>query len=352
MKRSRIIRTYILQLRPNAGKAEAARHAIWWSTRLCLDYVQRLHHLPLTLSVSTRGRGKLDNSALKRARDLLRAGRAAQEVAGRRFKKPATVAVISDASIAPARHTDYPFWVKVSCGPHIPALPHRAFSRALREGGKLRPFCEIRYGRNGGLVARVFVQYERKTPTASRDYLGCDVGVNRAVSTSDGYTARSLRPIIERAREKQAEQRRQGLVRSSPRSAIKQRLDREARRIVTLAKRGNKCLVLERLKTLGNLKPSGKIGGWPRRHFGERVRQIAEVVGVAVVEVHPAYTSQACLRCGHVDRKNRRGIQFACLRCGYTVHADVGAARNLVRKARGTFVYPERQKGREYKHSR
>ena len=331
------VRSYTLSLYPNAGKAEAARYAIWWATRFCLDYVRQLYAEKPGAFVSTAGLGTLNNQAQKRARDILRAGRAAERATGEVFNAPATVAVCADAKITKARGTTFPLWVKVSCGPNIPALPHCAFSRALRAGAVLRPTCELRNGKHGGLVARVFVEYPKHEPAPARRMIGCDVGVNAGVARSDGYIGCSLRPIKDRTREKRAEQQRQHHRRSSARSALKQHLDREARRAVNVCLRTGSSLAIERLKTLGNLKPSGSIGGWARCHFGERARQIAEISNVAVVEVHPAYTSQTCLACDHVDRENRRGTAFRCTRCGAAGHADVLAARNVVRKALGSF---------------
>jgi len=51
---------------------------------------------------------------------------------------------------------------------------------------------------------------------------------------------------------------------------------------------------------------------------------------VLVVWVDPAYTSQTCSACGHVDRKSRiNQATFECCRCGFAGHADVNAAVNL-----------------------
>ncbi|MGW5782091.1 RNA-guided endonuclease InsQ/TnpB family protein [Streptomyces sp. NPDC003863] len=68
--------------------------------------------------------------------------------------------------------------------------------------------------------------------------------------------------------------------------------------------------------------------------FGEIRRQIeykALLYGATVTVVDPAYTSQTCNRCGHVDTKSRRTRdQFTCTRCG---HADIGAAINIKTRA-------------------
>ena len=49
-----------------------------------------------------------------------------------------------------------------------------------------------------------------------------------------------------------------------------------------------------------------------------------------LVRVNPAYTSQTCHRCGHVDAGNRPSQStFACTACGHADHADLNAARNI-----------------------
>ncbi len=58
----------------------------------------------------------------------------------------------------------------------------------------------------------------------------------------------------------------------------------------------------------------------------------AESAGRVVVEIDPRHTSQRCSRCGHVAAGNRvTQAQFRCLACRYESHADVNAARNILR---------------------
>ena len=46
--------------------------------------------------------------------------------------------------------------------------------------------------------------------------------------------------------------------------------------------------------------------------------------------IPPAYTSQRCPACGHVDAQSRKSqALFACTACGYAGNADVNAARNI-----------------------
>ena len=68
-----------------------------------------------------------------------------------------------------------------------------------------------------------------------------------------------------------------------------------------------------------------------RRVIEEKLKEF-ELIGIKVVRVNPAYTSQTCSECGFVSRKNRKGERFSCLQCGKKLHADVNGARNILLK--------------------
>ncbi|MBN4006251.1 transposase [Nostoc sp. LPT] len=59
----------------------------------------------------------------------------------------------------------------------------------------------------------------------------------------------------------------------------------------------------------------------------------ANVAGVSVVFVPPAYTSQTCSRCGHIHpikgKSYRNGKVFKCGHCGFEHDADINAALNI-----------------------
>ena len=56
--------------------------------------------------------------------------------------------------------------------------------------------------------------------------------------------------------------------------------------------------------------------------------------GGEVIAINPRHTSQTCPECGHVSSANRvQQALFSCVQCGYSYHADVVAARNIL--ARG-----------------
>ncbi len=56
----------------------------------------------------------------------------------------------------------------------------------------------------------------------------------------------------------------------------------------------------------------------------------AKLVGISVVRVSEAYTSQQCSCCGIIDKRNRcsRGL-YLCRSCGLRLNADHNAAINI-----------------------
>jgi transposase len=64
--------------------------------------------------------------------------------------------------------------------------------------------------------------------------------------------------------------------------------------------------------------------------WGKLVERLEDKAPGRVQKVPPAYTSQRCSACGHVDSKSRESqARFACTACGFACNADVNAARNI-----------------------
>ena len=100
-------------------------------------------------------------------------------------------------------------------------------------------------------------------------------------------------------------------------------LDDVYQKYTTRLVRENDLIVLENLR-LANMSRRYKT-------------KLAE--GVGMILVNPAYTSQTCSRCGHVDKKNRESqAVFVCKKCSYTANADVNAARNILERRLDTLA--------------
>ena len=78
---------------------------------------------------------------------------------------------------------------------------------------------------------------------------------------------------------------------------------------------------------------------WIARHWApgmllDAVRWQASQCGAELVLIDPAYTSQRCSTCGHIDRANRPkgkkgAAEFTCIACGHHENADKNASRNI-----------------------
>ena len=79
--------------------------------------------------------------------------------------------------------------------------------------------------------------------------------------------------------------------------------------------------------------------------WGQVVSRLEQKAPGRVEKISPAYTSQRCSACGHVDRQSRESqTRFRCTACGFACHADVNAAINIAAghavTARGGFGSP------------
>ena len=67
-----------------------------------------------------------------------------------------------------------------------------------------------------------------------------------------------------------------------------------------------------------------------RSGWGLLVRRLEDKAPGRVEKVNPAFTSQRCSACRHVDAKSRESqARFVCTACGFACNADVNAARNI-----------------------
>ena len=67
-----------------------------------------------------------------------------------------------------------------------------------------------------------------------------------------------------------------------------------------------------------------------RSGWGLLARRLEDKAPGRMEKIRPAFTSQRCSACGHVDAESRESqARFVCTACGFADHADVNAARNI-----------------------
>lgn len=334
-----VIRTYQLAIYPNAVKLDTARYT----------YERHLQHVNIwtgklffngNKAISTEGMGQLCNQAQHKARGIIRALTQAAKETGGKTNVPVVKQAGCPAKIQASETPEFDYWMTVENeferkgGIKIPCKSHKKLNGALRDGWVLNNVAEFFQDKNGKFYARVFVQKEVKKAEKKEASLGCDVGYRNAVIRSDRYIGQNISMVIKQERQKQASRQRNGLKVKRAlglKSRIKQVLDIEANAAVRRSCKASLNLVVESPKVLANLR-SGKLHGWARNYFANRCQVLGKEHEVFVWEINPAYTSQTCFKCGHVDKQSRVGVSFVCVSCGHSDHADINAARNIARK--------------------
>jgi len=181
-------------------------------------------------------------------------------------------------------------------------------------------------------------------------FLGVDLGIANIATTSDGDRTCGSRLNRYRKRQQRIRKRLQAKKTSSARRLLKRRRRKEARFATDVNHQISKTIVAEAERTGRGIavedltgirarvrlrKPQrATLHSWAFAQLGQFLTYKAQQAGVVVVQVDPAYTSQTCHMCGHVDKRNRRSqAVFHCGRCDFVGHADHNAALNIA--ARG-----------------
>lgn len=175
-------------------------------------------------------------------------------------------------------------------------------------------------------------------PKVSQDAekIGVDVGLNVLATTSQGDVyGTDVKPKFDKLYAKikraRANRQRQGLKHNSS------RLDRLESRLSGLVKtetgRISNKLIQKHPDTIFVMEDLNLSGCRGQKRFAYRALQQSLERKAVTEKVNPAYTSQECPSCGHVERGNRSGVRFKCRVCGRKAHADWVGARNILRRS-------------------
>ncbi|HGM3197827.1 TPA: RNA-guided endonuclease TnpB family protein [Clostridioides difficile] len=122
-----------------------------------------------------------------------------------------------------------------------------------------------------------------------------------------------------------------GSLREKEKSWVKTYNHALSKRVVEFAKK-NKCEYIHLEKLTKDGFGDRLLRNWSYYELQEMIKYKADRVGIKVKHVNPAYTSQTCSECGHVDKENRETqAKFKCLECGFEANADYNAARNIAK---------------------
>lgn len=184
------------------------------------------------------------------------------------------------------------------------------------------------------------------TPLDPGEFIGVDLGIVNIATTSDAKQFCGKAPEANRQRYLKL---RTALQKKGTKSA-KRHLQKIRKKESCFRKDANHCISKEIVETakdtargigledLNNIRERitvrksqrSQIASWSFYQLQQFIGYKAKRVGVPIIYVDPAYTSQECPECGHTTRSNRRTqSEFSCVSCGTIEHADVVGARNV-----------------------
>ena len=203
--------------------------------------------------------------------------------------------------------------------------------------------------RDGTFFLHVQIKRTAPVPYTPTDTLGVDLGRRRVAVDSDATVheaaevnaLRSHYPKVRRSlQRKGTKEAKRLLKRLSGRErrhmrAINHRISKQ---LVETAQTTGRQIALEDLTGIRQRtrvhKPQRYCHhSWSFYQLRQFVAYKAQVAGVPLVLVDPAYTSKTCHLCGHCG--HRSGLKFLCTTCG-VFDADVNGAKNIA--ARGARV--------------
>ena len=272
--------------------------------------------------------------------------------------------LLAENDVATLRHAEdtatFPFWLRVStltAGTRIdlPVTLAKYHLDQLRERDIDSDVSLLRR-ETGWWLQLSFHDQPAVTSDATSPAVGVDVGIANFITTSLGDQYGTFHGKLAKRHQRDREKRRRKAklraclkkkgVQKLP-SLTNKRLARHVRQEINRAvnefSRDYECFQVAyedlsvrtmRFKTrrMNASLYASNLGHLPKQlAWGARKR------GVRLTAINPAYTSQECPVCHHVARANRPNQQtFCCGACGYTAHADVVGASNILARLTDT----------------
>lgn len=181
------------------------------------------------------------------------------------------------------------------------------------------------------------------------EFIGVDFGQTDIAVLSDGtnYNSKQLKEVRKKYSKIRASVQSKGT--KGSKKLLKRLSGRERRfvsinnhtiskQIVAKAKTKNKGIAIEDLSKIRfTAKPKSKtqkteLNRWSFYQLRQFLTYKAQLNGIKLVVIPPAYTSQTCYVCNHIGTKEnsfRKGKKFACTNCGNIADADINAAHNI-----------------------
>lgn len=241
---------------------------------------------------------------------------------------------------------EYDMWIKLKClGKKlkivIPTKKHKHFNKLVAEDYNLSKSIVLCRESTGKYYVNVSFEKESVEKRVGRKVIGVDCGKRKLIATSNGHIyGEELDEVYGKLT-----RRKRG---SKNYKQTLQERDNIIGKVVNemMAVEQPDIIVLEALKNVkhGTRQTNSlsratmnQLQYWKYPKALDLIKRKCAERGISVVDVPPAYTSQTCSKCGHIEKANRVGSQFRCCSCGYELDADINAAINI--RNRGIYSF-------------
>ena len=204
--------------------------------------------------------------------------------------------------------------------------------------------------KNGVFYLMIIVELPDAEPIDVEGVIGVDLGIINIATTSGGkiYSGKKCNDVRMAFSKIKAALQKAGTWDAKKHlkkiSGKERRFKRDvnhciSKEIVNSAKDTNCSIALEDLtdireRTTVRKAQRDRHSKWAFSELRDFIEYKAKLLGVLVVLVDPAYTSQQCSVCGYTNRKNRKSqSDFVCCECGHAENADYNASKNIAFKA-------------------
>ncbi len=251
-------------------------------------------------------------------------------------------------SVEQSKNT-FDYWLKISTlergNPVL--IPIKSYDYFQLKDGKIKNAIQVTIRNNKaefGLMKDLPV-----VETTNTNVVGIDLGLVKLITASSGNNYGSafykkIKYYDELIQNKIKKMARTGIYTSPKllrlyqrvRDLIKNEVGRCLNRLIAIEK--PKVIVTENLKSMAFKAQQSKMSRRMKRiltnagfnQVERRLKNKCELLGIDIVKVNPAYTSQECSKCHCIDSNNRKTqSKFKCTRCGFESNADYNGSINI-----------------------
>jgi len=200
----------------------------------------------------------------------------------------------------------------------------------------------------GKYFITIACELEIKVKKSRRKAVGIDVGLNHAITTSDGKFFDSPKPLKSLTQKLVRVQRKfsRTELRSNNHEKVRIKLAQIHEKIFNIRNDWNHKVTTFIANTYGKIKVENlNIQNMLKNHklaksisdvaWGDLINKLTykvEQTGGEVIKVDPKNTSQECSSCGNLVKKNLSQRKHSCSKCGLKIDRDVNASRNILNK--------------------